>query len=898
MFAGLFFIATFVTNILANTYYYIMEKSISNYYGDRMFASPSGSKGIFSALLLIMAFFVSTMPASAYDFKYNGVLYNINTDGLTVSVTHNDVDSMAWPTEETAGYSGAVTIPQTVTYNGNTYTVTSIGRDAFTHCTLTSVSLPTTIRYIGHNPFNRSTLTTPIDFLNIPITRMFDNFGLYGTGDDNIFVHGTQGLAYIGTVAKRYYGTMPADGVVVVRDGTTQIAAGCFDGYTDLKVVKIPATVQSIGNVIHNGSEDDYYKTGAFNGCTSLTDVYVYWNSPITITDNQFPVEGVTLHVPEGTESNYTGTDNWNSFPSQKLMESQSVNFHITKQNTSGVVLLNDSTYIQHIVPNTVVPAPVLAGCTLNTTASSSKSIMNGANITIASGLTDVYLTYNVIPTQKVTFHVKKRTTSGVTLVADSTYVENIIPGRTITAPVLYGYTLNATASGSATMISGTTLTIAANVADVYLTYDENAPAVSTTLPFVPTTIVKGKFSMDTHWYAVTINGKYMQSSAKYSGNRFTTNAYSLVSAPSTFTDEYLWAFVGDNTSGLKIYNRATGVTMTLNSATSKTYTYATMSTGTATTYHLVTSSRTNTYSLLSGSSNYLNDYNSRNALGLSFSYTTNTATFTQKALESDKYTIKDITYHITKKSFSGATVSETTSTDKMYLNYAVAIPTYEGYAFDRANSASASLVDDNGQITIPAGISDVYLTYVAPQRSYNLTVSAAQYTTLDLDFPINIPTGVICYRGEKTAADAMTLRPISSGILPANTPVVINAPQGIYTLNEATSQGTAIIGNAFSGTPTEAVEAPANSYVFNLVDGVVGFYRYTGTIIPAHKAYLVVPAGSNIRIFFGTCIDCITTGINTVDTAKNATIYDLQGRKAAVSFKGFGIVNGKKILK
>ena len=50
-------------------------------------------------------------------------------------------------------YSGAVTIPSTVTYSGKTYTVTSIEPNTFMGCKLTSINLSNTITTIGSRAF-------------------------------------------------------------------------------------------------------------------------------------------------------------------------------------------------------------------------------------------------------------------------------------------------------------------------------------------------------------------------------------------------------------------------------------------------------------------------------------------------------------------------------------------------------------------------------------------------------------------------------------------------------------------------------------------------------------------------------------------------------------------------
>ena len=85
---------------------------------------------LFTLLLLLAVF-----TASAYDFEVDGICYNIYEKRVTVM--HSD-------------YSGDIVIPETVTYDGETYTVTTINYHAFTGCTgLTSVTLPSTIASVS-----------------------------------------------------------------------------------------------------------------------------------------------------------------------------------------------------------------------------------------------------------------------------------------------------------------------------------------------------------------------------------------------------------------------------------------------------------------------------------------------------------------------------------------------------------------------------------------------------------------------------------------------------------------------------------------------------------------------------------------------------------------------------
>ena len=97
------------------------------------------------AVLLLFAFLAS-ITATAYDFEENGIFYNVNNDGSTVAVTYETTDYNS--------YSGDVTIPNFVTHDGITYTVTTIGDYAFRECSqLTGIVIADSIKTLGMPPF-------------------------------------------------------------------------------------------------------------------------------------------------------------------------------------------------------------------------------------------------------------------------------------------------------------------------------------------------------------------------------------------------------------------------------------------------------------------------------------------------------------------------------------------------------------------------------------------------------------------------------------------------------------------------------------------------------------------------------------------------------------------------
>lgn len=122
------------------------------------------------AILLAAAFLPAV--ASAQYFEVGGIVYGITSE-QTVEVLSNYY-------LHNTPYSGAITIPQTVEYGGTSYTVTALAESAFESCTtVTSLTLPPTIRSIGSHCFYNCTLTTLL--LPDSLHRIDDHAFLYSS---------------------------------------------------------------------------------------------------------------------------------------------------------------------------------------------------------------------------------------------------------------------------------------------------------------------------------------------------------------------------------------------------------------------------------------------------------------------------------------------------------------------------------------------------------------------------------------------------------------------------------------------------------------------------------------------------------------------------------------------
>ena len=125
-------------------------------------------------LLLSILMMLLPLLANAESVEINGIYYNLSTNTNTAEVTHHPYDL--------GYYSGDIVIPETVNYEGISYSVTSIGDWAFYGCyELTSITIPNSVTSIGYRAFYGCSSLTSITIPN-SVTSI-GNGAFYGCSD-------------------------------------------------------------------------------------------------------------------------------------------------------------------------------------------------------------------------------------------------------------------------------------------------------------------------------------------------------------------------------------------------------------------------------------------------------------------------------------------------------------------------------------------------------------------------------------------------------------------------------------------------------------------------------------------------------------------------------------------
>ena len=218
---------------------------------------------------------------TASDFESGGIHYNIlSQQEATVEVTSNPDTNIK--------YSGDITIPELVTNNNTTYTVTAIKNKAFSSCSdLKSVIIPESVVQIGKDAFRRCPALT---YVNIPM-------------------------------------------------GITSIESSTFHNCTSLTEIILPEKLTTIGSQAFGLCE---FKTIT---CMSQIPPLLYEETPTRVF-SQSVIRFATLYVPSNCKNIYTSDSAWGQFKKISELSNSAIDDIFYESNISissinGVIVIN-----------------------------------------------------------------------------------------------------------------------------------------------------------------------------------------------------------------------------------------------------------------------------------------------------------------------------------------------------------------------------------------------------------------------------------------------------------------------------------------------------------------------------------------------------------------------------
>ena len=332
-------------------------------------------------IILSLIITVSTMLSTAWAYDFSVVVssgqtlyFNINSNSTSneVYVTYPNSNAQ-YMDEYYNGYTtttGNLIIPTSVTYNGITYSVTSIGNNAFYNCNgLTSATIPNSVTSIGDNAFyicrGLTSVTIPNSVTTIGISAFDDCIGLTSvTIPSSVTSIGSSAfrscrslttLTFNAINCNNFGSTGHPFGVcpistIVIGDSVQHIPTGFSYGNSYLTSVTIGNSVSSIGD-------------NAFRNCSRLTSVTIP-NSVANIGSNAFyRCSGLTTLIFNAINCNDFNSRYDHAFddcPISAIVIGDSV------QRIPAYFAYNNSSLISVIIPNSVsfIGDSAFYGCT------------------------------------------------------------------------------------------------------------------------------------------------------------------------------------------------------------------------------------------------------------------------------------------------------------------------------------------------------------------------------------------------------------------------------------------------------------------------------------------------------------------------------------------------------
>ena len=312
--------------------------------------SLTAPKKLFTRVLFPL--FSILFSLDAFPYSANGMLWADSVTGITFQLI--DRNNGTSYTEASIHSIGALdcgtpkncVIPATVTYSGNVYPVTDIGRNALQVKSIVSVTLPDSLTTIGNYAFYSNNLTS------VTIPDSVTTIGINAFDGNSNLASLVLGSSLQVIPQEAFKGASLTS--VTIPNSVTSIGDGAFRGNRLLTSLTIGNSVTSIGqlafyqNDLRSVTIPDSVTTidvNAFNGNTNLTNLII-GSSVQTIGQNAF-ISGslASVIIPSSVTTIGTAAFQGNGLLSVIFEGNYSSNFHQQAFFTGNATLANIYAY-------------------------------------------------------------------------------------------------------------------------------------------------------------------------------------------------------------------------------------------------------------------------------------------------------------------------------------------------------------------------------------------------------------------------------------------------------------------------------------------------------------------------------------------------------------------------
>lgn len=302
--------------------------------------------------ILLLSLLCISAALMASDICIDGIWYKFH--GNEAEVTYKGTGEMDF-NNYLDRYTDSLIVPESVTYESKTYTVTAIDSGAARFCqNLTYLELPNTIKRVEVDAF----YFTGLKEVNIPDNvEVLENYSFGDIGFEKLTIGkglkefplnallGSAPLALIEVSPCNPYFTSGDHCNAIINRKTKELVLGCKNsvvptyvtkiGYnafywcTNLTKIELPC-VDTIDfgafsdcgalKEVVLGKKVKWIGSGAFEMCISLNKIYCYATTPPTIEDGEYglgdseSVIPAKIYVPRGSKGTYETTTGWSNY--------------------------------------------------------------------------------------------------------------------------------------------------------------------------------------------------------------------------------------------------------------------------------------------------------------------------------------------------------------------------------------------------------------------------------------------------------------------------------------------------------------------------------------------------------------------------------------------------------